>query len=162
MRGRNLIILFKRYCLLYLSVPLIQQELDEFVDYWNSHLIRKNKQCLVSSCVPNELHEMPEFYGKAMLAWVHCVSGIQLTGAVDQLKPFDVSLWMFAYQTESESPLPFVPIEFEGWADELLQTHNFFRDDIGAPKIHDLYIYLSQQEPPFWSCLKCYRVSSYS
>ena len=38
-------------------------------------------------------------------------------GAVDQLKTFDVSLWLRAWQTESASS-----VQFENWADDILLT----------------------------------------
>ena len=57
-----------------------------------------------------------------------------------------------AWQTESESPRPFLPTEFEEWADEiLLNDFNMERSDVVAPQVRNLYMHLSQHEPP--SCL---------
>lgn len=70
-------------------------------------------------------------------------------GKSDQLKPFDVGVWMLAWQTESESPPPFLPAEFEDWAADVLQEgFNMERHHITAPEVQNLYLYLSQQEPP--------------
>lgn len=55
---------------------------------------------------------------------------------------------MLALQTESETPQPFLPTEFENWAEEILADLNMVRDDITAPDIRDLYVHLSLQEPP--------------
>ena len=70
-------------------------------------------------------------------------------GKSDQLKPFDVGVWMLAWQTESELPHPFLPAEFEEWAADVLQEDfNLERHHITAPEVKNLYLYLSQQEPP--------------
>ena len=53
-----------RYCLLYLSVPVFESEVSEYVQHWNSHLVRRDKQRQTPSCVLNEMYEMPELYGK--------------------------------------------------------------------------------------------------
>ena len=68
---------------------------------------------------------------------------------MDQLKTFDVSLWLRAWQTESASSEPFFPVQFENWADDILLTDlNILSNDVTAPYIRNIYIHLLQQEPP--------------
>ena len=39
--------------------PLLQKELEDFKDAWNSHSIRKNHLTHLPEGVPNDLYEMP-------------------------------------------------------------------------------------------------------
>ena len=57
-----MIMAISRYWLLYLSVPVFESEVSEYVQHWNSHLMRREKQHQTPSCVPNEMYEMPELY----------------------------------------------------------------------------------------------------
>ncbi len=41
---------------------LLENELKEFVHYWNTHRIRKNNQSLSPSGIPDELYDMPELH----------------------------------------------------------------------------------------------------
>ena len=54
---------YSQYCLIFASLPCLRQELNDFVIYWNSHLIRKNKLTQSPSGVPNEMYEVPSLYG---------------------------------------------------------------------------------------------------
>ena len=66
---------------------------------------------------------------------------------MDQLKTFDVSLWLRAWQTESASSEPFFPVQFENWADDILLTDlNILSNDVNAPYSYTQH--LLQQEPP--------------
>ncbi|KAJ7816203.1 hypothetical protein B0H14DRAFT_2281431, partial [Mycena olivaceomarginata] len=48
----------------WLWPPIIQCELDNFTDLWNSHVIRRQRDKSMPSRVsPNELHAHPEYYG---------------------------------------------------------------------------------------------------
>lgn len=42
----------------------------EFVHYWNTHLIRKNKQCQTPSGIPDEMHNMPSMYGMVYSTYI--------------------------------------------------------------------------------------------
>lgn len=48
----------------YVALPILKQELTEYVQYWNSHLMRKNKSISFPSGVPNKMYEFPELYGE--------------------------------------------------------------------------------------------------
>ena len=40
--------------------PLLQKELEDFQDAWNSHFIQKNHLTHLPEGVPNDLYEMPD------------------------------------------------------------------------------------------------------
>lgn len=44
-------------------VPLFQNEADIFVEMWNTHRIRAQKQTLLPDGVPNHIYAFPEEYG---------------------------------------------------------------------------------------------------
>ena len=50
---------FYRFSLYYVMTPLLQKELEDFQDAWNSHSIRKNHLTHLPEGVPNDLYEMP-------------------------------------------------------------------------------------------------------
>ena len=56
-------IFFGRDCLRYAFGPLIQQELDNFVNEWNNHSIRQSKMAEAPGGKPNVLFEFPELNG---------------------------------------------------------------------------------------------------
>lgn len=45
-----------RICLAYVLVPLLKQELEDFVKLWNSHYIRKNNRVGLPNGVPDDLY----------------------------------------------------------------------------------------------------------
>ena len=88
-----------------------------------------------------------------MYLWhTHTHTHTHTIGASDQMKQFDVRLWIEAMNHESEPATHFLPAEFEEWADDILY-HDFAltRNDISPPIVRDLYCYLSHQEPPSFS-----------
>ena len=45
-------------------VPLIQRQLDEFIDaIWNPHRIRHQKNTIMADRIPNHIFNFPEKYG---------------------------------------------------------------------------------------------------
>jgi hypothetical protein len=93
------------------------------------------------------MHELPALYGK-FFCFSSRIETLPVTGASDQLKPFDSRLWIQAMANESEPPTDFVPEEFEEWADDILYHNlNITRDDITAPIVRDIYCHLSNQVP---------------
>lgn len=146
---------------MYVSIPTLEKELEEYVDYWNTHLMRKNKKVGTPSCVPDEMYEFPTLHGEpyTIFQLMHTYIKIYyyadpytfynyyLKGAADQIKPFDVQIWITA-MGESENIPQFLPTAFEVWADDVLGEANINRNDISASNIRDFYHYLSCQEPP--------------
>ncbi len=53
-----------RQLLAFTIGKMLQEELSEFVHFWNTHRIRKNKLTLTPSGIPNDLYDMPELFGK--------------------------------------------------------------------------------------------------
>jgi hypothetical protein len=50
--------------LAYIMIPLMQRELDIFKDtIWNTHRIRKQKDAILPSGIPNHIYSFPEEYG---------------------------------------------------------------------------------------------------
>ena len=54
-------------CLAVVFLPLIERELREYVAYWNSHKIRSSRQGDCLGGIPNDLFDMPVFYGKHII-----------------------------------------------------------------------------------------------
>ncbi len=69
----------RRQCLAIVFLPLLERELREFVRYWNSHPLRRNRVAECPQGIPDDLYDMPDNYG-----------------GENYLKPVDVSLWMRA------------------------------------------------------------------
>ena len=42
---------------------LIEEELQDFVVDWNTHIMRANRLTGSPSAIPNDLYEMPGYYG---------------------------------------------------------------------------------------------------
>lgn len=53
-----------RFCLAYVIGKQLDNELQDFVRHWNSHVIRSNCMTGSYSAIPNDLYEMPNYYGK--------------------------------------------------------------------------------------------------
>ena len=56
--------LFYRQCLALVFLPIIEQELEEYVEFWNSHCIRSSRQGNCIGGIPNDLFDMAAYYGK--------------------------------------------------------------------------------------------------
>ena len=62
----SLLLLYFRNLLAFTIGGILENELDEFVDYWNSHKIRKNQ---LSGCpygIPNDMYDTPELFSKLL------------------------------------------------------------------------------------------------
>lgn len=44
-------------------VPVMQREIDQFVDLWNNHRIRKQRETVLADGIPNHIFDFPEKYG---------------------------------------------------------------------------------------------------
>ena len=44
-------------------VPLLTKEINEFVMHWNSHHIRPSTYAISPGGVPEDLFDMPDYYG---------------------------------------------------------------------------------------------------
>ena len=57
------VIFYFRNCMAYLMIPVLEKEIGVFVDLWNSHRIRKQKDVVLPDGVPNHIYDFPEEYG---------------------------------------------------------------------------------------------------
>ena len=53
---------FYSFCRQICVSPLLSRELREFVQYWNSHKLRKNRTAEYPQAIPDDLYDMPEHY----------------------------------------------------------------------------------------------------
>lgn len=53
-----------RKCLAFVSVPLLTNDLAEFVNQWNTHPIRRNHLADCPAGIPVDMYEMPVEFGK--------------------------------------------------------------------------------------------------
>ena len=44
--------------------PIIEKELQDYADFWNSHYIRPSRQGNCIGGIPNDLNDIPTYYGK--------------------------------------------------------------------------------------------------
>lgn len=49
--------------LAYIMIPKMQKEIDLFVELWNSHRIRCQKNTYLPDGVPNHIYDFPDQYG---------------------------------------------------------------------------------------------------
>ena len=52
-----------RQCLAFCCTKQLQEELDTFKIYWNSHNIRPSRHSDSPDGYPDDVHDMPELYG---------------------------------------------------------------------------------------------------
>ena len=76
-----------RQCLAIVFFGLLERELQEFVQYWNSHTLRKNQVAGCPQAIPNDLYDMPQYY-----------SGEEC------IKSADSSIWAHAMINHAHSP----------------------------------------------------------
>ena len=56
-----------RRCLAFTCAKLLQKELDEFLLYWNNHLIRQSRNANSPAGYPDDMYDMPELFGQCIL-----------------------------------------------------------------------------------------------
>ena len=54
---------FFREILAYVMVPIIQHQVDVFVELWNNHRIRKQKETYLPTGKPSHIYSFPENWG---------------------------------------------------------------------------------------------------
>ena len=56
--------LFDRLLLAYIMIPIVQREVNTFVDVvWNCHRIREQRDSFLPDRVPNHIYSFPDKYG---------------------------------------------------------------------------------------------------
>ena len=81
---------FCRQILAIVFLPLLSRELREFVQYWNSHKLRKNRTAECPQAIPDDLYDMPEHYNGS-----NCLQSI------------DGALWINAMNDAHPAPAMF-------------------------------------------------------
>lgn len=60
-------------------MPALEADLSEFVELWNTHLIRRNRLADCPSGVPKEMYETPGLVGKISYGVDHAVKTLYYT-----------------------------------------------------------------------------------
>ena len=55
--------LFYSYALTFVIVPPLTRDINEFVEQWNSHRIRPTTYASCPGGIPDDMFQMPEYYG---------------------------------------------------------------------------------------------------
>jgi len=118
-----------REILFYVYAPILQREVDSFVDNWNSHRIRDQDNLMNPSGIPNHMFSFPETYGGS-----NC--GVPVTR--DQLREVAEVSGLLDFIPE-DSILPRVKSEREA----LLSNPG----KLDSSKAKDAYLYLKQNVP---------------
>lgn len=87
-------------------LPLLTKELREFVRYWNSHSLRRNRAAECPHGIPDDLYDMPEHFG-----------------GENYLKPVDPTLWMHAMLNDARPADAMFTDEMYHECHELVSAH---------------------------------------
>ena len=107
-------IISQRQCLVFIILPRLE-DIQEYVHYWNSYLMRHNRLADCPSGVPNELFELPSLHSKTYMVlqlhpsyrrfYYYYDRSDGLSCSIWSLT--DPSLWMHAWLDESSTPKEF-------------------------------------------------------
>lgn len=132
-----------RYCLAYSVVLLLEKELNEFVQYWNSHLIRANRLTGMTSATPNDLYEMPNYHGKLTRHYFNSCFVPKNLGVENYLQDIDINIWMHGMRNESADSPSYYTTEFADLASEaLFNGFGICQEDITRETCGQVYCYL--------------------
>ena len=123
--------------------PIIERELNKFQVYWNTHKIRKSSRDTIDG-IPNDLYEMPSYYGKCEFNLQQLNNIILCIGAEDYTQPISSGLWSTAMSTKSKVPEATYSIDFYERSARLIED-NFGIDlhrDINFENCIEVYVYL--------------------
>lgn len=138
--------LIYRWTLAYTVSDLLQHEVDEFVEQWNTHRIRQSGSDCIGG-IPDDLYDMPCTYGQHIAYCMHmhikAPSGLLTAGVADYLKPIDGNVWIQAMLDESVGMPAFYPDWFGQLADRvLMESWGIQRSDITSENCKAVYIHL--------------------
>jgi hypothetical protein len=120
--------IFHRKCLAFSCAKLLQSELDNFRVHWNSHRIRPSRNSDSPAGYPDDMYDMPEFYG-----------------GEECIKEVDKELWYQAKIEESQPPPPFYSSSFRVNAMHFLdEEFGLSRDDITSLNWKAVYLHMIQ------------------
>lgn len=64
----NAIVINSRQCLVVTLERMMQREISDFAQYWNSHSIRVNSTAECPSGIPEDMYDMPSQLGIIIIA----------------------------------------------------------------------------------------------
>lgn len=83
-------VLICRKCLNIVFMPLLETELQQFMDHWNTHCIRRNRLATCPCGIPKDMYDMPQHFGKTNALEDNIVA---LNMPFPHLQPVDQQLW---------------------------------------------------------------------
>ena len=95
-----------KQCLAIVFLPILERELQEFVQYWNSHPLRRNRLTECPQGIPDDLYDMPNQYGRE-----------------DHLKTINSSVWMNAMINDAQPPEDMYSNDLYHDCQELVRAH---------------------------------------
>lgn len=114
------------HCLRYVFGSVLQQDLQEFVQDWNEHPLRKNNRVSSPHGCPNDIYDIPSLYGTS-----------------DQSQPFDTALWARCMLQESTPAPPLCSPTMESLAEAILcVTLRLGTQDITHSNCYSIYLKL--------------------
>ncbi len=137
-----------RKCMAVAFLPVLQKEVSEFVQYWNTHRIRKTRNAECPGGRPVDLFEMPNYYG--IVLYCHrsgtyslITFTIYYAGVHNCLKPLNPRIYLYA-ASQTKRPPPFYDSEFFNRCNALTQARfnvDLFKD-VTPTNCISLYKYL--------------------
>ena len=131
-------------CLAYVLVSVLQRELEEFKELWNTHTIRYNRRIEAPHGIPNDLYTMPSesgcaTYNKWLNCWMLAVFLMTIIGASEQRCTINVEVWAHLMQQAADPP-SFYDKTFEFLAkDFLLRYYDISESDFTTSNISEIY-----------------------
>ena len=124
----------------------MKTDIEEFVEFWNSHSIRSNKLAACPAGRPDDLYEMPELFGNLMCVCVivsHTVIEHYIGGR-ECVKPFSATVVDYALQHFAQPSPPFLEDEFvENCVDLVnLVFGVHITDDLSTTDRKEIYVFL--------------------
>ena len=130
-------------------MPLLRKELDEFVDHWNTHPIRKS-QPESPGGFPDDMFDVPEQFGTCDLKCMQLLRQTVMThiivlhiaGGEDCLQQVDRDLWTLSSRQMVQSAPAFYPPSFRRRATRCIRRIGFTPDTLSVATLKAVYLYL--------------------
>ena len=135
---------FVRYCLLFIFGPLIEADIKDFVQDWNTYSIHSNNNTASPCGRPDDMYQVPEMFGELALYIIYKIiqGRYNNRGAVNEVHSIDPQLWVRG-MLESSSKPALCPHFFEETKDLLLSSLGLRYNDITKLNCKHVYLYLT-------------------
>lgn len=131
-----------RKCLAFVVIPVLEKEVEDFKNLWNSHATRCNRKSGVPHGIPNDLYVMSMESGETQPFILLAMAMIRYcTFNLDQLCPLDVDVWEHFMMKSSCIP-SFYDENFQYIASSFLLQYGLSQDLLTTSNILDAYNYL--------------------